>query len=485
MGFDNAATVLLAGSMLLHLMLCPYTKVEESFGLQAMHDLIFNKADLAKYDHNVFPGVVPRTFIGPAAVAATAYPFVAVAEQLQEPTIDNEPTKLYAQFCVRATLGILLVVAFRKFQQSISKLFGNDVGSLCAVISAVQFHFPFYLSRPLPNIFAMALILVALSAWLQETPEHGAFIAAFVPAVVVFRAELVVLLGCIMLMELVGRRITFGTMLSKGFMVGFVWLGISIAFDSVFWGRLLWPEGEVLYFNTVMNKSKEWGVLPFWWYFYSAIPKSMSATVVLVPIGALYDTRIRKMLMPVLGFVLLYSILPHKELRFIIYVFPALNAAAAVGAVRLWRQKHSMGPILKLGVVGIFCITLCSTVLFSLASQANYPGGAALEKLHQHAKSFPQEQIRVHISVPPAQTGISLFAESTSGRFVYSKAEVWTADEHPEVYDVMLTGPDGATDYPNRTTLFSIAGFDGISLQKSWPFLHLRKSAKIMAMAKG
>lgn len=61
----------------LHLRIAPYTKVEESFNIQAVHDLLtygipsndVEERLKAQYDHMTFPGAVPRTFIGALLLA--------------------------------------------------------------------------------------------------------------------------------------------------------------------------------------------------------------------------------------------------------------------------------------------------------------------------------------------------------------------------------------------------------------------------------
>ena len=70
----------------------------------------------------------------------------------------------------------------------------------------------------------------------------------------IFRCDLLPWAGMVGLHMLLERQISFSRGLAVGALAAAVSLAATALVDSAFWGRWLWPEGEVLWFNTAENR---------------------------------------------------------------------------------------------------------------------------------------------------------------------------------------------------------------------------------------
>ncbi|XP_043717464.1 dol-P-Man:Man(7)GlcNAc(2)-PP-Dol alpha-1,6-mannosyltransferase isoform X9 [Telopea speciosissima] len=371
---------LLLGSIAaFYVFMAPYTKVEESFNVQAMHDILYHRHHLEKYDHLEFPGVVPRTFIGAFLVAILSSPVILLIRLLDLP-------KLYSLFVVRLVLGCIVLSTLRFFRIEVRRKFGHQVEAFFVLLTAFQFHMLFYCTRPLPNILALALVYLAYGFWFKGS--FRATLSSLVCATIIFRCDTLLLLGPIGLALLLTKSISLWEALKCCVSTALLCIGFTIVVDTIMWRRFVWPEFEVFWFNSVLNKSSQWGTYVFHWYFTSALPRSLLAAYPLFVLGMFLDRRIFGYVVPVLSFVLLYSKLPHKELRFIIGSTPMLNFAAAVAASRMKKAFWKWLNLMMLGSL--------------LASEhADINGFKCLFSVNGFSKA------RLHIGFPP----ISLLKE--------------------------------------------------------------------------
>ena len=249
-----------------YVVLAPLTKVEESFGLQATHDLLFHQADLESYDHLEFPGVVPRSFLGPIFLALVSSPLVGGLGLAGQ-------DKFASQYAVRGSLACASCACLTFLLRKVKAQYGRDTYRALVFVSLSQFHWLFYCSRTLPNTFASLLVTLATGFWVDG--KVVPCLRLLTAAVVIFRSELVLLLGPLSLLFLYNRQIALPTLVWTGLSAACLSLLLTCTVDSIFWGRTLYPEGEVLWFNTILNKSKEYGTSPFHWYFTSALPRAL------------------------------------------------------------------------------------------------------------------------------------------------------------------------------------------------------------------
>lgn len=180
------------------ILVCPFTRVEERFNMNAMYDLLYRPLSTlpSMGNHQAQPEPVLRTFLGATIIASLSWPLcwlVRDADPLYSSLIGMMVLSLSLFFSfsfplpfssldgggrgektcaffpplslppysyislVRCILGLISASAMATFVVSIQKAFNRRTAWLSALLLATQFHLQFYATRPMSNIYQVII----------------------------------------------------------------------------------------------------------------------------------------------------------------------------------------------------------------------------------------------------------------------------------------------------------------------------------------
>ncbi|OWB75551.1 hypothetical protein B5S31_g5465 [[Candida] boidinii] len=459
---SNLINIGFIGIITYFLIISPYTKVEESFNIQAIHDLIkYDFEEIDKFDHITFPGVVKRSFIGSLLISTLTKILLPISKnKLFSLVISYEDseildiTQLNLQILSRFILGLLNGLALIALKNSVINACNKrsrTIGFWYGLLQLSQFHIFYYSSRTLPNFIALPFVNFALSKFIIGDLEICFLILSFTG--IIFRIEILIFTGILFLISYCNKQIKFINGLKYLIIGGIIGLISTFFIDSFFW-KVEWtiPELESFYYNVIEGKSSNWGTEPWYYYLTFYLPKLfLKNPVVLLTIlpGFFFDFvnfrvgTIKSISISSILFVLIMSLQPHKEWRFIIYAIPGLTLSSANTTVKIigeLRNIKFLQKIFKIIVILVCLFNILLSLFMGYIFSFNYPGGEAINKLNLRLNLIDKEfnpllmtqyqgnEIKVHMDVYSCMTGITLFNEIDEEflqniKIIYDKTE--------------------------------------------------------------
>lgn len=275
--FSVISVSLLWLSVLSIVFLCPFTKVEESFNTQAIHDVMYIGLDVNRYDHLENPGVVPRSFTGAlviglsvrvvkyvfARLAAFAHQFRSVLLLSYSKTLASDYDDGFVSLLLaRLLLGVMSLFGYMRLRQAISRCFGRLESNFFTLCLALQFHLTFYSTRPLANTFGLLFVSYGLAYYFEtffllnkrkyqswvycNILQTSKCMACLTVAALVFRCDIIVLCASVFLALLLRAKILYKASQRISYTCGssslclcvgnvLVFFFFSLLLDSIFW----------------------------------------------------------------------------------------------------------------------------------------------------------------------------------------------------------------------------------------------------------
>ena len=200
-------------------------------------------------------------------------------------------------------------------------------------------------TRPFSNTFEYALTALALALW--PLREGGFRWPRFIIANLLAQLSIALrpsnglywtILGIYSLW--IYRDSAWKAILLISGSVGLITQGIILVTDMAWYNRPVWPFWAFLKTNFGDHVSELYGVMPWHFYVSQALPLLLLGYLPLAYLGIKTSKRI---LLVTVGINLLaFSMVAHKELRFIYFLLPSLEAIAAGARTKYWWRWFTL-----------------------------------------------------------------------------------------------------------------------------------------------
>lgn len=202
-------------------------------------------------------------------------------------------------------------------------------------------------SRTLANTLETSLTVIALSYFPWVASESTTFLWPVTLSVFVRPTSAIPWIPLCLYHMKKSTHPTWELFLKRYLLIGFVVGTVTVAVDSFLHGKLLLSPFEFLRFNVLKEVGSFYGEHPWYWYVNVGLPTVLGIGTLPFLLSVVETVRNRQvfkeravLLTTVVFTVTVYSLLPHKEFRFLLQILPICLYVSADYLSR-WSRKAS------------------------------------------------------------------------------------------------------------------------------------------------
>ncbi len=244
---------------------------------------------------------------------------------------------------IRLFNGLLGLFALRKF---LKLYIPHDRERLTRIllISLCTWYVPLLLVRTNSESLSTTFFLLGFFYYEQRRKPLSMI---FLSLSFLIRYQMALVICPLILIDLIKKKIDLVTLL-KMTLVFTLFVSIGALID--YWGYGSWNLTPYNYFfeNLVQDKASNFGTSPFYYYFTKPLLKGippLSILVLALALKFLWKNRFSSLTLALVCFILTHSLIPHKEVRFLNFIYILLALFCAVEMLDLSKKNRFVLPL--------------------------------------------------------------------------------------------------------------------------------------------